>query len=223
LVFVKELPETDSFHIEIICRCDLGRVLYRGSDDINHTAQLLLLLLFLGRSYWGTELRALLPIELLAILSFSRCVKAGADCVYSKRKWHLPQPQQNQQRQQQPRGDDQYPRPVLMNSVPGMLPFKRYSVIHLNTWKFLSTRCIVPVTRFVDKLDCRLLNNLEYNSSFKGHCSRYRSSFTHANPRISRQRKGHLRRRASLVDQEGSLSPGQFDSVSKITKQRGRR
>lgn len=54
----------------------------------------------------------------------SRCTRVGSVCKYSKRKWHLPQPQQDQQRQQQPKEGLTNPPPAALLEC-GKLPFKR--------------------------------------------------------------------------------------------------
>lgn len=60
--------------------------------------------------------------------SRSRCFRLGGECVYSKRKWHLPPPPQRHELQHQPRRDGMHRRQFQTNSRPdvlGMLPFKR--------------------------------------------------------------------------------------------------
>ncbi|CAM9912130.1 unnamed protein product [Ectocarpus sp. 4 AP-2014] len=61
-----------------------------------------------------------------------RCLRTSDECTYSKRRWHLPDHQQQQEEQQQPNPDQVHPTQVLLSSTScavlrrgGMLSFKR--------------------------------------------------------------------------------------------------
>ncbi|CAN0391081.1 unnamed protein product, partial [Ectocarpus sp. 12 AP-2014] len=61
-----------------------------------------------------------------------RCVKSGSQCTYSRRRWHLPQPPQQERQPERPDRDGMYGREAPLHPTPhgvfvtsGMLPMKR--------------------------------------------------------------------------------------------------